>query len=94
LLRFKRLDGASEALTTIRTANFSGGQHEILRGRIKELADTPVQVIWGAEDRIVPARHAEGLPPTVRTHVLGGAGHMPHLEKASEVSRLLLELIE
>jgi pyruvate dehydrogenase E2 component (dihydrolipoamide acetyltransferase) len=94
LLRFKRLDGACEALTTIRTANFAGGQRENLRGRLGELGDTPVQVIWGAEDQIVPARHAEGLPPTVRTRVLPGAGHMPHLEKASEVSRLLSEFIE
>jgi len=39
-------------------------------------------------------RHAEDLPPTVRTHVLSGAGHMPHLEKASEVSRLLLEFVD
>jgi pyruvate dehydrogenase E2 component (dihydrolipoamide acetyltransferase) len=50
-------------------------------------------VIWGAEDRIIPARHARGLPATVRTHVLPGAGHMPHLEKASDVSRLLLDFI-
>ncbi|MGD0105812.1 MAG: acetoin dehydrogenase dihydrolipoyllysine-residue acetyltransferase subunit [Rhodopila sp.] len=94
LLRFKRLDGAREALTAIRAANFEGGQHEILRERLGELGDIPVQVIWGAEDQIIPPRHAEGLPPTVRTHVLSGAGHMPHLEKASEVSRLLLEFLD
>ncbi len=93
LLRFKRLDGAVEALTTIGNANFAGGQREILRGRLGELGDTPVQVIWGAEDRIVPARHAEGLPAAIRTSVLPGAGHMPHLEKASEVSRLVLDFI-
>nr|WP_294529691.1 acetoin dehydrogenase dihydrolipoyllysine-residue acetyltransferase subunit [uncultured Rhodopila sp.] len=93
LLRFKRLDGAREALTTIREANFAGGQREILRGRLGELGDIPVQVIWGAEDRIVPARHAEGLPASVVTHVVAGAGHMPHLEKASDVSRLLLDFV-
>jgi len=93
LLRFKRLDGAREALTTIRATNFEGGQHEFLRGRLGELGDIPVQVIWGAEDQIIPSRQAEGLPASVRTHVLSGAGHMPHLEKASEVSRLLLEFI-
>jgi pyruvate dehydrogenase E2 component (dihydrolipoamide acetyltransferase) len=93
LLRFKRLDGATEALTTIRNANFAGGQHEILRDRLGELGDTPVQVIWGAEDRIVPPRHAERLPASVLTHVLSGAGHMPHLEKAAEVNRLLLDFV-
>jgi pyruvate dehydrogenase E2 component (dihydrolipoamide acetyltransferase) len=94
LLRFKRLDGATEALKAIRAANFQGGQHEILRDRLGELGDIPVQVIWGAEDRIIPARHARGLPATVKTHVLPGAGHMPHLEKPSDVSRLLLDFIQ
>jgi pyruvate dehydrogenase E2 component (dihydrolipoamide acetyltransferase) len=94
LLRFKRLDGAKEALTAIRAANFEGGQHEILRGRLGELGDTPVQVIWGEQDRIIPARQAEGLPSGMRTHVLAGAGHMPHVERAPEVSRLLAEFVE
>jgi pyruvate dehydrogenase E2 component (dihydrolipoamide acetyltransferase) len=93
LLRFKRLDGAREALTAIRAANFDGRQREVLRGRLGELGDIPVQVVWGAEDRIIPARHADALPATVRTHVLAGAGHMPHVERASEVSRLLADFV-
>jgi pyruvate dehydrogenase E2 component (dihydrolipoamide acetyltransferase) len=93
LLRFKRLDGAKEALTAIRAANFERRQHEILRGRLGELGDIPVQVIWGAEDRIIPARQAKGLPAGVRTHVLAGAGHMPHVERAAEVGRLLLGFV-
>lgn len=93
LLRFKRLDGAREALTAIRAANFDGRKREVLRGRLGELGDIPVQVVWGAEDRIIPARHADGLPTAVRTHVLAGAGHMPHVERASEVGRLVLELV-
>jgi pyruvate dehydrogenase E2 component (dihydrolipoamide acetyltransferase) len=94
LLRFKRLDGATEALKAIRAANFQGGQREILRGRLAELGNIPVQVIWGAEDRIIPSRQTEGLPGSVVTHVVSGAGHMPHLEKAAEVSRLLLDFVE
>lgn len=93
LLRFKRLDGAREALTTIQTANFEGRQREVMRERLGELGDIPVQVIWGAEDRIIPPRQAEGLPASVRTHVLSGAGHMPHMERATEVSRLLQEFV-
>lgn len=93
LLRFKRLDGAQQALATIRAANFEGGQHEVLRGRLASLGDMKVQVIWGAEDRIIPSSHAEGLPAEVRVHVLPGTGHMPHLERATEVSRLLLAFV-
>ncbi len=94
LLRFKRLDGAREALTAIRAANFDGQQREVLRGRLGELGDIPVQVIWGAEDRIIPARQVEGLPGVVRTHVLAKTGHMPHVERASEVSQLLLDFVD
>ena len=50
-------------------------------------------MIWGGEDRIIPARHAAGLPQPVETHVLSGAGHMPHMEKAAEVNRILAEFL-
>ncbi|MBV8355627.1 MAG: acetoin dehydrogenase dihydrolipoyllysine-residue acetyltransferase subunit [Candidatus Eremiobacteraeota bacterium] len=89
LLRFKRLDGAQEALTRMRAANFEGGQREVLRARLGELGDVPVQVIWGADDKVIPARHSESLPSGVQTHVLADAGHMPHVERASEVSGLI-----
>lgn len=91
LLRYKRLDGVPQALTTIHEATFAGGQHEVLRERIAELGNIPVTVIWGAKDRILPARHADGLPPGVSVHVLAGAGHLPQMEKAAEVNRLLFE---
>ncbi len=95
LLKYKRLDGVQAALTAIEAANFGGGrQREILRDRLGELGTIPVQVIWGAEDRIIPAEQAQGLPSGVRAHVLEGAGHMPHMEKSAEVNRRLRELIE
>jgi pyruvate dehydrogenase E2 component (dihydrolipoamide acetyltransferase) len=92
LLRFKRLDGVTQALTTIRSANFEGGQHEIMRDRLASLGNLPVQIIWGAEDRIIPPRHAEGLPPHIQVHLIPGAGHLPHMEKSAEVNRLLMSL--
>jgi pyruvate dehydrogenase E2 component (dihydrolipoamide acetyltransferase) len=94
LLRFKRLDGAKEALMAIRAANFSDGQHVLLRDRLGELDQVPVQVIWGTNDRIIPVDHAEGLPANIRTHLLPGAGHMPHVEQAAEVSRLVLAFVD
>lgn len=91
LLRFKRLDGAQAALAAIAEANFGGGrQHEILRGRLPELRNIPIQVIWGIEDEIIPARQAEGLPPEIGVHLLSKAGHMPHMEQIGEVNRLIL----
>jgi pyruvate dehydrogenase E2 component (dihydrolipoamide acetyltransferase) len=93
LLKFKRLDGATEALRAIATANFPGGQQAlVLADRLGEV-DVPVQVIWGAEDRILPSRHAQGLPEKIAVYVLPGAGHMPHMEKAAEVNRLIANLL-
>jgi pyruvate dehydrogenase E2 component (dihydrolipoamide acetyltransferase) len=93
VLKFKRLDGAVAALTAIANANFSAGrQATLLRAELARIA-VPVQVIWGAEDRILPARHAEGLPANVTVRVLQGAGHMPHLEKAAEVNRLIGDFV-
>ena len=93
VLKFKRLDGATEALRAIADANFSSGrQAKLLRDRLGDI-EVPVQVVWGAEDRIIPASHAQGLPPNIAVHVLPGAGHMPHMEKAAEVNRLIAGLL-
>ncbi len=93
VLRFKRLDGAQQALTAIHEANFAGGQHEVLRDRLAELRDTPVQVIWGATDRILPARQAQGLPANISVHLLPATGHMPHMEKSADVNQLLAAFV-
>jgi pyruvate dehydrogenase E2 component (dihydrolipoamide acetyltransferase) len=93
VLRFKRLDGATAALSAIAAANFPGGRQAlILRDRINDVA-VPVQVIWGAGDAILPAHHAGGLPASVVVHTLEQAGHMPHMERAGEVNRLLLAFL-
>lgn len=51
----------------------------------------PVRVVFGAADRIVPARHAVALPGTVAVHTLPGIGHMPFLEARDIVARILGE---
>jgi len=94
LLKYKRLDGVGAALSTVAAANFAGNrQKQVLRDRLAELGTIPVQVIWGTDDEILPVRHAEGLPTSVRIHVLADAGHMPQMEKAPEVNRLIVELV-
>lgn len=92
VLKFKRLDGATEALKAVAAANFVGGeQRGSLRDRLGGLP-MPVQVIWGESDRVLPAKHAEGLPPKVKVTVLPGAGHIPHMEKAAEVNAAIRSL--
>ncbi|PPR22804.1 MAG: Dihydrolipoyllysine-residue acetyltransferase component of acetoin cleaving system [Alphaproteobacteria bacterium MarineAlpha10_Bin1] len=93
LLAFKRIDGVQAALETIMAAFAPGGsQALVMRDRVGDVA-VPVMAIWGSGDRIVPASHAEGLPGNVRTEVMSGQGHMVQMEAASEVNKLIDELI-
>jgi pyruvate dehydrogenase E2 component (dihydrolipoamide acetyltransferase) len=89
VLRYKRLDGVSGALTKIAEGWFAGGRQLLdLSDRIPALA-MPVQLIWGREDRIVPVAHGEALASRFPVHILEQAGHLPHMEKAGEVNRLI-----
>ena len=51
------------------------------------------QIIWGYEDRILPVAHAEALAGKLPVHIIDGAGHLPHMEKAGEVNRLIAAFI-
>jgi pyruvate dehydrogenase E2 component (dihydrolipoamide acetyltransferase) len=93
VLRYKRLDGVDAALNRLADDNFAGGRQALeLTGRLAELT-VAVQVIWGRQDRILPASHAEGLPADVPVTLLDDAGHMVHMEKAAEVNQKLLAFI-
>ena len=91
LLAFKRIDGVTAALGTIRDAFAPGGaQAEAMRD---VAGSVPTLVIWGAGDKIIPASHAEGLPDGVDCTVLDGQGHMVQMEAATEVNRLIDERV-
>jgi pyruvate dehydrogenase E2 component (dihydrolipoamide acetyltransferase) len=93
VLKFKRLDGVEEALARIAGESFTGGRQALeLRPRLADLS-VPVQVIWGRQDQILPVSHVQGLPATMPVHVLEGAGHMAHLEKAAEVNEQIRRFI-
>jgi pyruvate dehydrogenase E2 component (dihydrolipoamide acetyltransferase) len=88
VLRYKRLDGVSAALARIAEAWFAGGRQLLdLTDRIATLA-MPVQLIWGR------VTHAEGLASRFPVHIIEQAGHLPHMEKAAEVNRLIKRFIE
>ena len=54
--------------------------------------EAPVKVVFGLEDRITPAHHAEDLSPLIALHRFPKIGHMPHFEARREVARLIEEL--
>jgi pyruvate dehydrogenase E2 component (dihydrolipoyllysine-residue acetyltransferase) len=94
VLRYKRLDGVAAALATIAGAWFPGGQQSVdLADRLGTLK-LPMQIIWGREDRIIPVAHAQALAARFPVHIVDEAGHLPHMEKAGEVNRLINRLIE
>jgi pyruvate dehydrogenase E2 component (dihydrolipoamide acetyltransferase) len=94
VLRYKRLDGVSAALATIAELWFRDGRQRFVFGdAVADLA-MPVQIIWGREDRIIPASHAEALATRLPVHIVEQSGHLPHMEKASEVNRLIKRFIE
>lgn len=69
----------------------------LLEGRLEEV-HVPVDLLWGADDQIVPLSYAErlqeGLAAT-RLTVLPDCGHVPHRERpaffAQELARVLAE---
>jgi pimeloyl-ACP methyl ester carboxylesterase len=57
-------------------------------------AQTAGAIIGGREDRIIPVADAEALASRLPVHILEQTGHLPHMEKAGEVNRLIKRLIE
>jgi pyruvate dehydrogenase E2 component (dihydrolipoamide acetyltransferase) len=89
VLKHKRIDGVDEALRAIAGQVFAPeGQRVLVAERLSAL-DVPILAVWGAQDRIIPAAHAENLPATADVHVLEEAGHSPHMEAAGKVNRLM-----
>jgi len=89
IVKYKRLEGVNDTLRKIASEAFDGNvQRTRYRDRLAQLAPRTL-VIWGADDQIIPAAHAQSLEGDIRVHVLEGKGHMVQMEAASEVNRLL-----
>ena len=71
--------------TVARERSFTrAGQQTGLPGRMRELRQ-PVLLLWGAEDRVIPARHARAAAQAIdgaQVEVWENVGHVPQLEAA------------
>lgn len=59
--------------------------------------DVPTQIIWGAQDKFVPASYADRwaeLIPDSRVAVIEQCGHLPFMEKPQETARIVRNFIE
>jgi pyruvate dehydrogenase E2 component (dihydrolipoamide acetyltransferase) len=88
LLAYKRLDGVDEALHTLLGALLlpdGDAQRTDAATAVAALGGTvPVTVVWGRDDRVIPAAQAEAVAGAVRV-LVDGAGHMPHMERPAAV---------
>ena len=74
-----------------------------VRGQIITMVDRaylaqemPMCVIWGADDMVIPAAHAQHIArtaPGARVHVLPDVGHFPHKDSPQETADLLHQFI-
>ncbi len=89
LLKFKRLDGVPVALTAIKDMAAANG-HQVV-SLMPQLTTTgvPLQIVWGAEDKIIPVADAKALSASVPTQIFENTGHMVHLERAKDVNAII-----
>jgi pyruvate dehydrogenase E2 component (dihydrolipoamide acetyltransferase) len=92
VMKFKRLDGVDEALQTVADKVFPDGKQADVPD-LSELS-VPILAIWGSEDHIIPVVHSENLPENARVEVLEDTGHMPQMEAAGKVNRLIGEFLD
>ena len=88
VLRYKRLDGVTESLEKLADGVFPDGAQGWVESGVIAGLGAPVLVVWGAEDRIVPAAHAEAAAGATveivegrRSHGADGSGpprQLPH----------------
>jgi pyruvate dehydrogenase E2 component (dihydrolipoamide acetyltransferase) len=90
LLKYKRLDGVDQALTALAANLFPKGQQASVLTADLARVPKPLLVIWGANDRIIPASHAGALGENAQVEAIEGAGHMVQMEKAGAVNDLVL----
>ncbi|WP_434362296.1 acetoin dehydrogenase dihydrolipoyllysine-residue acetyltransferase subunit [Parasalinivibrio latis] len=91
MMKYKRLDGVQDALTSLSKALFESGKQRINVPDLLASTGIPVQVIWGEKDTVIPASQAVALPGASVT-TLPNAGHMAMMEEAGEVNKLIAEI--
>ena len=92
LLKYKRLDGVQSFLEGLKASLFEGGRQSAGIAAALAGSGVPVQVIWGAEDSIIPQGHANAVAGAKVT-VIDGAGHMVQMEQAARVNELIKAML-
>ena len=86
------LDRAVSTITELaETGGFAPDLDGVLGGVMAETL-----IVWGTDDRIIPVSHARMFTGAIKSSallLLDGAGHMPQIEDADTINRLLLDFL-
>jgi len=93
VIRFKRLDGAKDALVRLKEGLFPEGRQRVFGAERLSSVGVPVQVVWGEQDRILPVGHAAAFGGSVPVTRIPEAGHLPHMEAAGAVNQAVFDFI-
>ena len=90
---FKQLESSQkrEALRAMANVLMPDGTQATSKRAALESLSVPTKVIWGNDDRIIPMKHAHGLPARVALHVIKDVGHLTYIEATEVVATLLKE---
>jgi len=83
-------------LATLRCVVDRRGQKICALDRLGVLADLPVQIISGADDKVIPVAHAYAAHhrlPSSRLDVIPGVGHSPQVQSPAAVVELVDEFV-
>lgn len=85
-------DRRAAFLATLRSVVGKSGQRVHAGDRLYLAESTPIMIIWGCRDPIIPARHGEEaheLIPGSQLEIFEGVGHMPQVEAPTRFVEVL-----
>ena len=83
-------------LATLRSVIGTSGQRVHAGDRLYLAEDTPVLIVWGERDPIIPAHHGESAHeaiPGSRLEIFADVGHMPQLEAPARFVTVLEQFL-
>lgn len=91
------VEAMSAFVHTLRASVDPTGQRVDARDRVYLAGEGPCLIVWGGNDRIIPAHHgddAHALIPGSRLELFPSAGHFPHRSHAARFAKMLGEFVD
>jgi pimeloyl-ACP methyl ester carboxylesterase len=95
-LSLEESDARRAFLHTVRGIVDLKGQRVTAADKLYLAADIPTMIVWGENDRLIPARHAYLTHQAIsgsRLELFNGAGHFPYLDDPERFAAILSDFI-